>query len=112
MADKIKNIKLPAWMTPGSPTPWELGLLGVGDAMKQLARTEMPAFASALELQASPMGVGGGSSTALRSAQSGNGGGGFVVNINVTSDGGTDERDVARKIGSAVEVILRERGLA
>jgi hypothetical protein len=112
LAASISNLSLPAWLTPGSPTPWELGLLGVGDAMRQLARTEMPAFTSALELQASPMGVGGGSSTALRSAQSGNGGGGLVVNINVTSDGVTDERDVARRIASAVDVLLRERGLA
>jgi len=113
MAEKIKNIQLPAWMTPGSPTPWELGLLGVGDAMRQLARTEMPAFTSALELQASPMGVG--SSLNADGGMQGAGGGvggGMVININVTSDGVTDERDVARKIGSAVEVILRERGLA
>jgi len=30
----------------------------------------------------------------------------------VTSDGVQDEKDIARKIGSAVDVILRERGLA
>jgi len=81
--------------------------------MRRLARTEMPAFTSALELQASPMGVG--SSLNADGGMQGAGGGvggGMVININVTSDGVTDERDVARKIGSAVEVILRERGLA
>lgn len=109
MADKIRNMKLPSWLTPGSPTPWEIGLRGVGDALKHLARTEMPAFRSSLELQAQPIGLGGGQMTL------GSGGGvgvGAVFNINVTSDGITDERDVARKIASAVEVILRERGLA
>lgn len=34
----LKNIKLPDWMTPGSPTPWETGLWGVLDAMKAVNR--------------------------------------------------------------------------
>jgi hypothetical protein len=60
LAAKINSMTLPSWMTPGSPTPWELGLLGVGDAMRKLARTEMPAFRSSLELQANPVGIGTG----------------------------------------------------
>lgn len=116
LADSINNLELPDWLTPGSPTPWEIGLWGVGDALKNLARTEMPAFRSSLELQAEPLEVGSGKwevGGGQRSAISGaGGGGGMVFNINVTSDGITDERDVARKIASAVEVILRERGLA
>lgn len=109
LADMINNLELPDWLTPGSPTPWEIGLWGVGDALKHLARTEMPAFRSSLELQAQPVGLGGGQ---LALGAGGGVGGGMVFNINVTSDGITDERDVARKIASAVEVILRERGLA
>lgn len=42
LANKLRNIKLPDWMTPGSPTPWELGLVGVNEAMKDLARTGFP----------------------------------------------------------------------
>lgn len=109
LANSINNLKLPDWLTPGSPTPWEISLWGVGDALKNLARSEMPAFRSSLELQAQPVGLGGGQ---LALGAGGGVGGGAVFNISVTSDGITDERDVARKIASAVEVILRERGLA
>jgi hypothetical protein len=109
LAAKINSMTLPSWMTPGSPTPWELGLLGVGDAMRKLARTEMPAFRSSLELQANPVGIGTGTMALGGGAGMG---GGSVFNINVTSDGVTDERDVARRIASAVDVLLRERGLA
>lgn len=112
MADTLSNMSLPDWMTPGSPTPWEMGLWGVGDALDALSRKSLPSFNAELAGAPMPVGVGGISSTVLGSAQSGLGGGGMVVNINVASDGITDERDVARKIWSAVEVILRERGLA
>lgn len=33
---------IPEWLIPGSPTPFELGLRGVSDAMQQLSRTGMP----------------------------------------------------------------------
>lgn len=34
-ADKISNLKLPDWLTPGSPTPLEIGLLGIGSALQK-----------------------------------------------------------------------------
>ena len=34
LTEKLKNIKLPDWLTPGSPTPFEIGLWGVLDALK------------------------------------------------------------------------------
>ncbi len=33
MADKINNLKLPPWLTPGSPTPFENGLVGIHNAL-------------------------------------------------------------------------------
>jgi len=33
MADKLRNLDLPDWLTPGSPTPFELGLIGIGSAI-------------------------------------------------------------------------------
>lgn len=33
MADKINNLQLPSWLTPGSPTPFELGLRGIAAAL-------------------------------------------------------------------------------
>jgi len=36
MADRINNLSLPWWLTPGSPTPFEIGLVGVGDTIDKL----------------------------------------------------------------------------
>ncbi len=46
--DKIKGITLPDWLTPGSPTPFELGLRGINSAMAALTRQQLPAFEMAL----------------------------------------------------------------
>jgi hypothetical protein len=34
LAGKLNTIHLPDWMTPGSPTPWEIGMYGVADSTK------------------------------------------------------------------------------
>lgn len=39
---KLRKLKLPDWLTPGSPTPFELGLRGIADAMDDLARKRLP----------------------------------------------------------------------
>jgi TP901 family phage tail tape measure protein len=52
LADGIKNVKLPDWLTPGSPTPFELGLAGINAQMEQLAGKKMP------QLEASLSGMG------------------------------------------------------
>lgn len=38
LATKIANIKLPGWLTPGSPTPFEIGLNGIASALKDVNR--------------------------------------------------------------------------
>jgi hypothetical protein len=48
LADKISGLSLPKWLTPGSPTPFELGLRGIGSAARQLARTEFPQLGGSL----------------------------------------------------------------
>ncbi len=53
LIEKFTNIKLPDWLTPGSPTPLELGLRGIGDAIQDLNRMKMPEF------NASIRGMGG-----------------------------------------------------
>lgn len=50
MIDKINNITLPDWLTPGSPTPFELGLKGISSAIRHLARTDLPTLRANLEL--------------------------------------------------------------
>ena len=49
LTEKIKNIKLPDWLTPGSPTPFEIGLRGIASAMKSLTMTDLPKFKAQLE---------------------------------------------------------------
>jgi phage-related protein len=54
--DKFNSsIKLPEWLTPGSPTPFEIGLRGIADALQEVSDTAMPAFQSSLAL--APAGV-------------------------------------------------------
>lgn len=36
MAGYLNNLALPDWLTPGSPTPWEIGLVGINNAMQEL----------------------------------------------------------------------------
>ena len=42
LRDGLNNLHLPAWLTPGSPTPFELGLLGINDALRTLTTTRLP----------------------------------------------------------------------
>lgn len=56
--EKINSVSLPWWMTPGSPTPWELGLVGVQDTLDSLSRTSLPRFEAAVALQPVSLGAG------------------------------------------------------
>jgi hypothetical protein len=59
LADGLDNIDLPGWMTPGSPTPWEIGLRGVGAAIKDLNSMSLPNLTSNLNLMPAPAAAGG-----------------------------------------------------
>jgi hypothetical protein len=48
LAAKLASIELPDWMTPGSPTPWETGLVGVNHALKAVSNEGIPMLANAL----------------------------------------------------------------
>ena len=39
MASKLGSIKLPGFLMPGSPTPFEIGLVGIGGAIKDINAT-------------------------------------------------------------------------
>jgi len=94
MNDMLSSIQLPSWLTPGSPTPFELGLLGIADAMQRINSTGLPSL-SAGSMTGAPVGAGA-----------------AVININFSSNGITDEKEAARKIVGAVNVILRDKGLS
>lgn len=48
LAGRIGNLELPDWLTPGSPTPFEIGLRGIGDAMRRLSQVQVPRLSSEL----------------------------------------------------------------
>jgi hypothetical protein len=47
----LASIKLPDWLTPGSPTPFELGLVGIGNALAALNNTSLPQFKANLSFE-------------------------------------------------------------
>lgn len=55
MTDALKNIKLPAWLTPGSPTPFEIGLLGISEALEQINKKSLLGFGKNLSGLDSPL---------------------------------------------------------
>lgn len=59
LAEKLRNLDLPDWMTPGSPTPWELGLRGVADALDEVSKKELPRLEAGLRIRSDPVAVAG-----------------------------------------------------
>ena len=45
LTEKLRNIKLPDFLTPGSPTPFEMGLRGISSALEELNQKQLPKFA-------------------------------------------------------------------
>jgi hypothetical protein len=45
----LDNFSLPEVLTPGSPTPFELGLRGIGEQMRILANNDIPQFNNAMQ---------------------------------------------------------------
>lgn len=41
---KFTEVQLPSWMKPGSPTPLELGLRGIADALREVSEVSLPMF--------------------------------------------------------------------
>lgn len=50
LGSRLMGLRLPSWLTPGSPTPLELGLRGIGDAMAEISRKELPKFSAGIDL--------------------------------------------------------------
>lgn len=44
LAQKIAEIELPEWLQPGSPTPFETGLVGINRALRELTGARLPAL--------------------------------------------------------------------
>lgn len=102
LADQIGKLSLPDWMTPGSPTPWELGLRGINAALAELNRVGLNSLAGTL---------GGMGSPAMAMA---GGGGGVAGPISVTvvlqasvSDD-MDLEDLAWRVSEKIAQRLRD----
>ena len=69
LADSISKLSLPDWLTPGSPTPWEIGLRGIGDALKTEVNPQIDSLFQTLTVappaSAQQLLAGGGTSTAI-----------------------------------------------
>jgi len=98
MAEKLRNVSLPDWLTPGSPTPFEAGLRGIASALNDVAALTAPAF--------------GGVSGAGAPAAAGAGAGGMVnivVNIGSVTEGNAYE--AGQKAGQGITDELRRQGV-
>ena len=64
--DNLEKLKLPDWLTPGSPTPLELGLIGITDAVDKLSNLSLPRLGASfggMQMAGAPAGgpmMGGG----------------------------------------------------
>lgn len=105
VADKIGDLiasaaNMPDWLIPGSPTPFELGLRGIGDAARSLPALALPGV-SALGSSAPAGGL-------ALAAPAGGGGGGITIGL-ITIQAGSYEEGQAAGRGFVEE--LRSRGL-
>ena len=65
LADLLGSLTLPSWLTPGSPTPLELGLRGIERAMSSLNGKAFGGFISNTALLPASVGIDGGNSTVM-----------------------------------------------
>lgn len=60
LIEKLKDLDLPPWLTPGSPTPFEMGLRGIAEAMREVSLTRLPELTTSLRVTgAGGVGAGG-----------------------------------------------------
>jgi len=90
LIDKFTSIKLPDWLTPGSPTPFELGIRGIGDAMEDLSNKKIPAFQTGLLLSPALAGAGGS-------------GGNLYSTMTINAAPGQSEDAIARRVIARLE---------
>ena len=93
----LQNMKLPDWLTPGSPTPFELGLRGISDAMGNLNNISLP------KLQGGLSGLSGVGITSGGISGSGGGAGSglYIGNQNITIFNGSDIDEILEAVQAA-----------
>lgn len=102
IASALSSMSLPSWMTPGSPTPWEIGLLGVNDALKKVSNIGLPNLDSSLTMMPAP-------AVSSMSGLSGGGGGGMTVQFTYAPFiGVNDEYEAEEKLRGIIERVNRK----
>lgn len=110
LRDGIQNVKLPDWLTPGSPTPFELGLAGINEQMARLAGTQMPQLAGEMGRLPSDAPVASSGRTNTATASSGAAAGTSVV-LNINVPAGADAAEIGRQSELGVRRALAARGV-
>lgn len=64
LTDALNSVELPPELTPGSPTPFEIGLRGINEQLAKLSTTELPAVAHEMNVLANVRDVPGANSAA------------------------------------------------
>lgn len=99
--EAIQNIQLPDWLTPGSATPFELGLRGIAEAIQGLPAMPQLAFAPAMA---------GGGMAAPMAGGAGLGGVTYYI-TNQFGPGSVRSDDDIEEIARRQEQILVHRGV-
>jgi hypothetical protein len=99
MIQRLQSIKLPDWLTPGSPTPFEMGLRGIGAAMADISNSKLPDFQAELSMGGNvPVGGGAGDSIVIQS--------GAVV---ISGAGGNADEIADRVITKLGELVKQQK---
>lgn len=96
LKDSFSGLSLPSWLTPGSATPLELGLLGIGDAFAKLDR--MPSINWMTQTTGGGQGAGSASGAPI-----------YVVN-NFGRDSVRSDEDI-RSIIDSIQTSLELQGV-
>jgi hypothetical protein len=64
LTESLGNMQLPWWATPGSPTPFEIGLRGMNDELKRMANATIPAVTHEMNVLGTVRDVPGANSSA------------------------------------------------
>lgn len=106
LASKLGAIKLPSWLQPGSPTPFELGLLGINAALQDTIHL-MERLPSPAAPGIAAVGYGGtrGAMAAFAPAAAGQ------WNVTIHVNGGTTNAETGRAVEQGVLRAARLMGL-
>jgi len=108
LRDAIANLTLPDWLTPGSPTPFELGLGGINQQVAALAQAALPKLQAALNLSGGPLlgGLALGGRGAMSAGQIN------IINLeSVSFPSVRDGRDASGFLREFLDEVTREAGV-